>query len=255
MERMLEEQGLISAIVATTPARHSHSDEDEGKPLSDEAHQLQPLLPLRPDVAFATNRLARRLSAPTALDVWEPKRAPRHPLGTLSRALSTDVRDKTCHRLTVFTDPDGADDKLPRKAVSSEVIHVDHPLVSSGCRTNSVLSCSATRGVSEGKYIPESFRARGLNVDLLFVVDSTAAIGVASRRGRQRLWLFDVRLLWLKEACATNGIRTTKVPERQNAAEGNTKATDRKALESCRYTAGVLPRPTWGAVAALQPAL
>ena len=62
--------------------------------------------------------------------------------------------------------------------------------------------------------------------------DSSGAIGVASRRGLQRLRHLDVRFLWLASC---------QVPE--NVADAHTKPADKRSLEFCRLNMGVTEIP------------
>ena len=55
--------------------------------------------------------------------------------------------------------------------------------------------------------------------------DSSGAIGVASRRGLQRL---DVRFLWLQAETASKNIRISKVLGPENVADTNTKPADKR---------------------------
>ena len=74
--------------------------------------------------------------------------------------------------------------------------------------------------------------------------DSTGAIGVASRRGLQRLRHLDVRFLWLQAEVAAKRVRISKVPGPENVADANTKPADRRSLEFCRMSMGVSQIPS-----------
>ena len=64
--------------------------------------------------------------------------------------------------------------------------------------------------------------------------DSSGAIGVASRRGLQRLRHLDVRFLWLPN----KNVRISKVPGPENVADANTKLADKRSLEFCPLNIG-----------------
>ena len=115
-------------------------------------------------------------------------------------------------------------------------------LISAGARTQSVIaqsSCeaeyiAATAATSEAKYIQALFLACGQHVNIHLRSDSSGAIGVASRRGLQRLRHLDVRFLWLQAETASKNIRISKVPGPENVADANTKSADKRSLEFCR---------------------
>ena len=75
------------------------------------------------------------------------------------------------------------------------------------------------------------FLTCGQHVNIHLRSDSTGAIGVASRRGLQRLRHLDVRFLWLQAEVAAKRVRISKVPGPENVADANTKPADRRSLE------------------------
>ena len=165
--------------------------------------------------------------------------------------LKLQVQNKACSTLTVFTDSDWAGDRPTRKSVSSWVIMLDGFLLSAGARTQSVIahsSCeaeyiAATAATCEAKYIQALFLTCGQHVNIHLRSDSSGTIGVASRRGLQRLRHLDVRFLWLQAETANKNVRISKVPGPENVAGANTKPTDRRSLEFCRMNMGVTEIP------------
>ena len=73
--------------------------------------------------------------------------------------------------------------------------------------------------------------------------DSSGAVGVASRRGLQRLRHLDVRLLRLRAETANKNVRISEVPGPENVADANTKHADRRSLEFCRLNVSVTEIP------------
>ena len=80
---MLNEYGMKDAKYVVTPAVARNDDDDEGEEeASAEEHRIlrrsvgksQFLVPRRPDIAFATNRLARSLAKPSKSDLIASKR-------------------------------------------------------------------------------------------------------------------------------------------------------------------------------------
>ena len=169
------------------------------------------LVPRRPDIAFATNRLARSLAKPSKSDLTASKRLLRYLCGTRDFCLKLQVQNRTCSTLTVFTDSDWAGDRPTRKSVSSWVIMLDGFLLSAGARTQSVVaqsSCeaeyiAATAATSEAKYIQSLFLTCGQHVSIHLRSDSTSAIGVASRKG------FNASVIW---TCDFSGCKQRLLP-------------------------------------------
>ena len=183
------------------------------------------LAPRRPDIAFATNRLVRSLACPSKSDIIASKRLLRYLRGTQDLGLKLQVQNRACSSLTVFTDSDRAGDRPTRKSVSSWVIMLDGFLISAGARTQSVM---LNRHVKLSTSRPQWSE----------VHTSSGAIGVASRRGLQRLRYLDVGFLWLQAETASKNIRVSKVPGLENVADANTKPADKRSLEFCRSTMG-----------------
>ena len=167
---MLNEHVMKDAkpVVTLAVNRNDGDDEEEA---SAEDHRIlrrivgksQFLAPRRPDIAFATNRLARSLAKPSKSDIIASTRLLRYLLDTMDFGLQ--VQNRACSTLTVFADSDWAGDRLIRKSVSSWVIMLDGFLLSAGARTQSVIaqsSCEAeyivaTAATSEAKYIQALF--------------------------------------------------------------------------------------------------
>ena len=195
-------------------AVNRNDDDDVSEEASAEEHRSfrrivgksEFLAPRRPDIAFATNRLARSLACLSKLDIIVSMRPLRYLRGTMDFGLKLQVQNRACSTLTLFTDSDWAGDRPTRKSVSSWVFMLDGFLISAGARTQSLIaqsSCeaeyiAATAATSEAKYIQSLFLACGQHVNIHLRSDSSGAIGVASRRGLQRKRHLDVRFVWLQ---------------------------------------------------------
>ena len=124
-------------------------------------------------------------------------------------------------------------------------------LLSAGARAQSVIALSsceaediaATAATSEVKYIQPLFLACGQHVNVHPRSDSSGTIGVANRRGLQRLRHLHVRFLWLQAETANKNVRISKVPGLEKVADANTKPADRRLLEFCRLNMGVTEIP------------
>ena len=255
---MLNEHGMQNAKNVVNLTVNRNDDDDESDEASAEEHRSlrrivgksQFLAPRRPDIAFATNRLARSLASPSKSDIIATKRLLSYLRGTQDLRPKLQVQNRACSTLTVFTDSDWAGVRPTCKSVSSWVIMRDGFLISAGARTQSVIaqsSCeaeytAATAATSEAKFIQALFLACGQHVNIHLRSDSSGAIGVASRRGLQRLRHLDVRFLWLQAENASKNIRISNVPAPENVADAYTKPADH-SLEFCRLKMGVTEIP------------
>ena len=182
MEGMLNKHGMKDAKLVVTSALARTDDDEDEEAASTEEHRIlrrivgksQFLAPRRPDIAFATNRLARSLAKPSESGVLASKLLLRYLSGTMDFGLKLQVQNRACSTLTVFTDSDWARDRPTRKSVTSWVIMLDGVLHSAGARTQSVVaqsSCedeyiAATAATSEAKYIRALFFASGQHVNI-----------------------------------------------------------------------------------------
>ena len=256
---MLNEDGLQDSKHVVAPAVSRNEDDDDAEDASAEERRTlrhivgkcQFLTPRIPDIAFATNRLARSLAKPSKADIIASKRLLRCLRGTMDLGLKLQVCNRSCSTLTVFAYNDWAGDRPTRKSVSSWVIMLDGLLLSAGARTQSVVaqsSCeaeciAATAATSEAKYIQALFSACGQHVSIDLRSDSAGAIGVASRRGLQRLRHLDVRFLWLQQETAHKKVRISNVLGPENVADANTKPTNTHSLEFCFTKMGITKIP------------
>ena len=154
---MLNEHGMKDAKPVVTPAVNRNDDDDEEEASAEEHRILrrnvgksQFLAPRRPDIAFATNRLARSLAKSPKIGHHCVEASLAISAGrTQDCGLMLQVQNNACSTLTVFTDSDWAGDRPTRKSVSSWVIMLDGFLLSANARTQSVIAQSSC----EAEYI------------------------------------------------------------------------------------------------------
>ena len=94
------------------------------------------------------------------------------------------------------------------------------------------------------KYFAALFRELGFEVQQTLRVDSSSAIGVASRRGLQRLRHLDVRYLWLQGEVAEKRLALRKCRGDENLADMGTKPVDKETLQRCRVGLRLRAAPT-----------
>ena len=172
------------------------------------------MAPRRPDIAFATNRLARSLAKPSKSDIIASKRLSCDILrGTqdlgLKRCKCKTERGST---LTVFTDSDWgwrSTHAQVRVFVGSQA-----GWILEQCRCPNTVSDLLNRHVKLSTSRPPQPRVKrstsrlcswlgGQHVNIHLRSDSSGAIGAASRRALQRLRHLDARFLWLQAETAS----------------------------------------------------
>ena len=211
--------------------------------------RLQFLIPRRPDLLFAQSQLTQALAAPTAQDWQAMKRAVRYLTGARDHALTHQVKHRREVFIDGFSDADWAGDRSTRRSMTSWAIFFDGVLLSAGARRQNIVaqsSCeaeyiAAVTTAAEMKYLAALFAECGIEVKLRLYVDSTAAVGVAQRRGLQRMRHLDVRFLWLQQEVHEKRLAILRVPGNVNRADAGTKPTDRATHERCREQLRVLP--------------
>ena len=188
VEELLEKAGLSCARPVVTPAAPGDEKEEVDSPaLDDQGHswyrwlvgKLMFLVARRPDLAFATSRLTRKLQQPTEVDAKRAKRVLRYLKGTLEWALwlrprgtqgpqaflgkSGQGRGGSSAKewqLVVFSDSGWAANLTDRKSVSAFVASLGGVTLHAGCRTQTIVAQSsgeakfvaATAAASYGKY-------------------------------------------------------------------------------------------------------
>ena len=109
VDGMLNEHGMTGAKLVVTPAlARNNDDEDEEEASTEEHHILrrtvgksQFFAPRRPDIAFATNSLARSLAKPSKSDLIASKCLLRNLCGTVGFGLKLQEQNRACTTLTV----------------------------------------------------------------------------------------------------------------------------------------------------------
>ena len=195
------------------------------------------------DIQYAIGRICKGMSKPTVRGLQQLKRLARYLVGV------TDVEvefrndgDTSC--IEVYTDSDWAGCKTTRKSTSGGILCVGGDVVKSWSKTQGSVSLS----VGEAEYYAvvkgaaEALGLRSLMADLgtvatiKIISDSTAAKGIACRRGLGKLKHMEVRYLWVQD-CVRGGDFIIKYIEgKVNPADVLTKP------KSCRECGDLVRR-------------
>ncbi|CAN1759561.1 Retrovirus-related Pol polyprotein from transposon RE2 [Linum perenne] len=103
---------------------------------------LQYLHMTRPDISYATNRLAQAMHAPT-VDHWtQLKRVLRYLKGTTTHGVM--IKPSSSYALSIYTDADWAGDHHDRRSTSAYVAYLGSNIISWTSRKQRTVSRSST---------------------------------------------------------------------------------------------------------------
>jgi hypothetical protein len=146
-----------------------------------------------------------------------------------------------------YSDADWAGCPYSRKSTSSSYVMIGSHLLASSSTTQTVVATSS--GESEFyAAVKTASRVLGgqamaqdlaIKLDPRVLVDSSAAKGIASRRGVGKVRHLHVSTLWLQEAVQNRRLRLEKTKGTENVADLGTKYLAATQLESCMKLAGM----------------
>ena len=253
---LYEAAGLSSAKPVKTPGTSARIQTDgDSKPLTGLEYQrfrtvlgkVMWLMQERGEVCFATKEIARDMSCPTQQS-WESlKRAVRYlRLCKREQVLTTRGVVKP-EVLDVFTDSNWASAGNDRKSTSCGAIMVGSFPLLFYSRTQSVIALSSgeaellalTSGLQEAKGVHTLLTELGLPLRIVAHTDSSAAIGIATRRGLGKLKHIELRQLWIQQETEARRVMIKKVSGLENVADLGTKHLSPAQLEKCCVMLGL----------------
>jgi hypothetical protein len=169
------------------------------------------------------------MSKPTA-SAWEAlKRLCRYLCGLPRLVFRYDIQDS--EGLTVYSDTDWGGCTKTRKSTSGGCIFVGTHLLKSWSSTQQCVSLSsgeaeyygAVRAAGAGLGLQALLADLGQKLPVLVFVDSSAAIGIASRQGLGKLRHLDTHTLWLQQAVRSKKVTVRKIDGADNPADLFTK--------------------------------
>ena len=185
----------------------------------------------RPDLAFATKELARKVQSPTVGDWKQLIQLLRYVKSTVEFALTLKF-DKQApqNEVQIVTDANWAKTGACR-STSASTVWYRGCLIASFCRTQSVVALSsaeaeflaAIAGVVEGKLVQSVLNEIGQTANMRLYCDNTAALAIAERTGLGRLKHLDVRHLWIQDEVAAGRLHVEHIDTGENVADLMTK--------------------------------
>ena len=174
--------------------------------------------------------LARHMSQPTRGGQQRLKRVCRFLKGH-PRPVQSFVQQEPVSHLVVYTDSDWAGDELERKSTSGVFLFHGRHLLKSSSSTQALIATSVgeaefyafVRGCSIGLGAVSMVRDLGRQLRLVIRTDSTAAKGIASRRGAGKVRHIHTPTLWVQQRVFRKDLSVEKVAGPENVADMGTK--------------------------------
>jgi hypothetical protein len=199
----------------------------------------------RPEIAFATKELCRRMTAPRWCDLRALGRVARYLRGA-PRLVYT-FPWQSGGDLTVFVDTDFAGCVATRKSTSGGCALLGRHLVKHWATTQKVITLSSgeaelagvVKGAAEGLGIQSLCLDLGLEKNISLYADSSAAIGICRRSGIGKVRHLATGQLWIQERIKMKDMKLFKVPGYHNPADLLTKHQPREVLTRHMWAIGV----------------
>ena len=248
VEILLAQLGLESCKPLTTPGVQVRltPEVEEQLPPEEAREYRSPCVRLgylaldRPEIQFVAKECARGMAAPTQRHRMMLKRAARFLKGQ-PRCVWRFGRQRSPGVLDVYSDTDWAGCPISRRSTSAIVCkHGLHCLLTAST-TQIPISLSSgeaefygvVRAASRGIGLQQLFRSLGLEKDVKIWSDSSAAIGVAQRRGCGKIRHLETPTLWVQKALRENRFSLVKTSGKLNPSDIGTKHLDWNSLAGC----------------------
>ena len=190
----------------------------------------------RPDCQFASKEVCRLMAAPTSRGWAALKRIARYLLGKPRLVHKFPFQSVGC--LDVYSDTDWAGCPRTRKSTSGGAILLGSHTIKTWSSTQGLTSLSSGEAEWYGlvKAVGQGLGLQGLLSDLEIAMplelhcDSSAARGIARRRGLGKLRHIELQTLWIQEKLARGAFRLHAVPGKVNPADLCTKHLPERCL-------------------------
>ena len=198
-----------------------------------------------PHLLYASKEIARKMQKPTRGAFAAMKRIGRFLKGA-PRCIQTYHMQDPCGELVVLSDSDFAGCMETRKSTSACFLYHGEHLIRATSSTQGIQGLSSgesefmalVRATSIGLGAQAMAKDLGVELTLSVKTDSSAAHGVAHRRGVGKIRHLHTPLLWIQQCVKTRGVRLSKVPGTINWSDLGTKPVDRTRMAECLAHSG-----------------
>jgi len=212
-EIIVRDMGMKDAKALGTPGiKHEIEDEIWKKPLPPDRVRMYRGLVARAnylsqdrvDIQYSVKELARGMSGPTEGHWYALKRLARYLKGKSRVVIKYEFQDLP-EVLRTFADSDWAGCRATRKSTSGGMMMFGCHLIKGWAGTQSVIALSSgeaeyyslVRAVCESLECSSMMKDMGRSVKIDTFTDSSATLGICSRKGLGKLRHIDTQLLWL----------------------------------------------------------
>jgi hypothetical protein len=191
----------------------------------------------RPDIAFATKELCRRMSCPTKKDFEPLVRMARYLKGAPRVAYRFAWQPEL--GLQTFVDTDFAGCMVTRRSTSGGCAMRGAHLIKHWSVTQKAVTlssgeaelCGIVKGTAEALGIQSLGRDLGVEMEVGVLTDSSAAAGICRRSGIGRVRHLAVGQLWVQEGLRRGDFKLFKVAGAENPADLLTKHLPRETID------------------------
>ena len=199
----------------------------------------------RPELAFATKELCRRMMGPRRGDLRALGRVARYLAGAVRVVYNFPWQDRG--DLLVFVDTDFAGCTATRKSTSGGCAMLGRHVIKHWATTQKVVTLSSgeaelagiVKGSAEGIGLKSLSLDLGITVDVRIFADSSAAIGICRRSGIGKVRHLATAQLWVQERIREGDIRLFKIPGTENPADLLTKNVPRDTADKHLHAMGI----------------
>ena len=233
---------------------------DEQRAYRSLAARLNFLAADRMDIQFACKEICRRMSGPTRTDWSLVKKVCRY-LRESPRMVMKFEEQEAPRQVEVVVDTDYAGCRRTRRSTNGGFVQHGRHLLKSWSTTQSVVALSSgeaefygvVKGACEGLGVSGLLEDLGRSgMSIVLATDSSAAKGIASRRGVGKVRHLETRTLWIQDHVTSGRIRMKKILGTENPADIMTKYLSAPKLSSLLAR---IPLQRCGGRSALAPKL
>ena len=198
-----------------------------------------------PHLLYASKEIARKMQKPTRGAYTAMKRIGRFLKGA-PRCVQTYHMQDPCGELVVLSDSDFAGCMETRKSTSACFLYHGEHLIRATSSTQGIQGLSSgesefmalVRATSIGLGAQAMAKDLGIEMTLSAKTDSSAAHGVAHRRGVGKIRHLHTPLLWIQQCVKSRGVKLTRVPGSINWSDLGTKPVDKSRMAECLTHSG-----------------
>ena len=197
--------------------------------------KLMWLIPLRPDLNYATKELSRALQEPTEEDYAKMKHLLKYLAATRNYEFVISPGDLVSSNratITTYVDSDWAGCKSTRKSTSGGVLHLNGVCVHHYSRTQTTVALSSGEaelyaigsGVAEALGLKNFLHELGIACTITICTDSSAARSITTRHGvTKQTKHIQLRYLYMQELVHNGTIKCDKILGTTNPSDILTK--------------------------------